>query len=87
VANARYVVGVAGGRTFVDPEELTDDDLLATADHVAAIENPERRRDAILEALTTHRLLARNNNKLAREFLEFVAPAARVQMGTAENSP
>jgi hypothetical protein len=76
MANGSYFSDGPGGRTWIDPEELTDEDLRVTADDMAAIENPETRQAAILELLTTHRLLARNNNKLAREFLKFLDAAA-----------
>jgi hypothetical protein len=71
VGNAQYRVERAGGRTWIDPEQVTDDDLRVTAAAMAAIENPETRHAAILGFLTSHRLLARNNNKLAREFLKY----------------
>ncbi len=69
-ADARYLLGGPGGPTWVDPQEVTDDDFLGTADHLSSIENPESRRDAMLAVLKTHRQLSVSNNKLAREFLK-----------------
>ena len=86
-ANARYLFDRADGPTCVDPQEVTDDDLLATADRLLSIENLESRRDAMFAVLKTHRQVSISHNKLAREFVKCADALAAAYPGLGIPQP